>query len=174
MRNKRRKSGINAGSMADIAFLLLIFFLTTTSIYDDKGITVTLPEYYDGPVGKVLERNVAVIRINSANKVLFEKREISVHQIASELREFILNPTQDSNRPRSPKEAIVSIQNDPEISYDIYMQAYSEVKAVYRQLYNEFAKERYGKDYNGLDISQKNEIKQMLPIKISEADYVIN
>lgn len=171
MRKTRKSPSINAGSMADIAFLLLIFFLTTTSIYNDKGIIITLPEYYEGPVGQVNERNVAVIRINGDNEVLFEKKQIQVSMIKEALVEFITNPNRLPNLPASPTKAIVSIQNDPNISYQVYMDTYSEIKAAYRQIHHEYAKSKFGKTFESLSIKDQNAIKELIPIKISEAEY---
>lgn len=173
MKRNRTKTAINAGSMADIAFLLLIFFLTTTSIYNDKGINVTLPKFYDGPLGQQLERNVAVIRINDMEKVLFEKKEIEIDQIQEELVLFIENSEKDKRLPAKPSDAIVSIQNDPKISYELYMQVYTEIKSAYRSLFNKYSNQKFGKNFAALDLKSQNEIRKILPVKISEAEYII-
>ena len=172
MRKKRKASEVNAGSMADIAFLLLIFFLTTTSIYNDKGLDVVLPPYYEGPVGQIAEQNVAVIRINQAEKILFEGKEIEINQLGERLTYFIMNPAKRKKLPSSPNKAVVSIQNDPQISYAFYMLVYSEIKAAYRNLREDMSMDLFGKSLSELSTNEKNQIKQLLPNKISEAEYV--
>jgi len=172
MKKSRKRPSINAGSMADIAFLLLIFFLTTTSIYNDKGLAVTLPEFYDGPIGDVAEQNVAVIRINSNHEILLEGFVIKLAQITDDIKGFILNPNKNQNLPSDPSKAVVSIQHDPLIDYEMYMNVYAEIKAAYRELYDEYANNYFGQDFALLSNKQKNVIRTEVPVKISEAEYV--
>ncbi|MFT4537035.1 MAG: biopolymer transport protein ExbD, partial [Saprospiraceae bacterium] len=74
MRKRRKMPELNAGSMADIAFLLLIFFLVVTTVAEDKGIPVILPLYYVGPPGPVPENDVLTILINAEDNLLVESK----------------------------------------------------------------------------------------------------
>lgn len=105
---------INAGSMADIAFLLLIFFLVTTTISEDKGILIKLPAYIDVPpdVADVNKRNIMSIMINSQNIVTLRNEKFEIKNIKVRVKEFITNPNQKPEMAISPTEAIVSLKND--------------------------------------------------------------
>jgi len=81
MRKKRTPPTLNAGSMADIAFLLLIFFLVVTTIAEDKGIPVILPEYYEGPPGPMPDRNVLALLVNGNNEILIESVSAEVDEV---------------------------------------------------------------------------------------------
>ncbi len=171
MKKSRKIVAINAGSMADIAFLLLIFFLTTTSIYDDRGLSVILPEFYEGPVGQMHERNVGVIRININQEVLFEGSLISISEVKESIKNFVSNPDQSALRPHSPSQAVVSIQHDADINYQIYMEVYSEIKAAYRELYDEYSMLNFGVSFATVDQQEQNLVRKVIPITISEAEY---
>lgn len=169
---KKRKSPpeISAGSMADIAFLLLIFFLVATQISQDKGVRVVLPEYYDGPAGKVIERNVLNIKINRFDEVMVEGKSTELKELVNIIPEFVLNPKKRSDYPSSPHKAIISLQNDVKTSYDAYVYAYSIIQSSYTKMRRELSQSKFGKDLSKLDSKQANEIKKALPMKVSEAD----
>ncbi len=136
---KRIDTEINAGSMADIAFLLLIFFLVTTTISADKGIIMKLPPQEDVPKPiEIPERNLFKIMINSKDELLIEN-ELAANFIGlkSQLKMFILNPKKDKDLAISPKKAIVSIKTNRGTSYDKYISALDEVQAAYYEIYAE-------------------------------------
>ena len=83
-----------------------------------------------------------------------------------------MNPAKRKKLPSSPNKAVVSIQNDPQISYAFYMLVYSEIKAAYRNLREDMSMDLFGKSLSELSTNEKNQIKQLLPNKISEAEYV--
>ncbi len=169
---KKRKTPpeISAGSMADIAFLLLIFFLVATQISQDKGIRVVLPEYYDGPAGKVIDRDVLNIKINKFDEVMVEGKPTTLPDLATLIPKFVLNLEKRSDYPTSPSKAIISLQNDVNTSYDAYVYAYSIIQSSYTNMRRDLSKSKYGKDLSELDSDQANEIRKALPMKVSEAD----
>lgn len=164
-RKKNRMSQeVNAGSMADIAFLLLIFFLVTTTIASDKGITNILPPKQDPNVPppdiKKNERNIFKILINSNDQLLVEDDfRDNTEGLDQEIKEFVLNfgnPNQENmdlfnslppslkgqaNRdPESsdhPNEAVVSIKTNRGTSYELYLEVLDLVKKAYFEIYAE-------------------------------------
>lgn len=160
----RMSNEINAGSMADIAFLLLIFFLVTTTIASDKGILNILPPKLDPNVPppdiKVNERNIFAILINANNDLLVEgEYRRTPENLDKDIKEFILNfgaPNEDAvalfnslpaslqaqalRRPDSsdhPKEAVVSIKTDRGTSYELYLEVFDKAKKAYFEIYGE-------------------------------------
>ena len=160
----RMSNEINAGSMADIAFLLLIFFLVTTTIASDKGILNILPPKLDPNVPppdiKVNERNIFAILINANNDLLVEgEYRRTTENLDKDIKEFILNfgaPNEDAvalfnslpaslqaqalRRPESsdhPKEAVVSIKTDRGTSYELYLEVFDAAKKAYFEIYGE-------------------------------------
>ena len=105
-RKKKSMPGINSSSTADIAFMLLIFFLTTTSMDTDKGLARRLPPPPDPSVKqddnlKVKERNVLQVRINKDNQLMVGSERLDVTQLRAKAKEFIANPNDDENMPES-------------------------------------------------------------------------
>lgn len=136
-KNNRPDVQINSGSMADIAFLLLIFFLVTTNIVNDKGITLLLPAPPEvNPPVPLHERNLFTIQLNSNDKLLVEKenRE-SPEGLRDEIRAFILNNGKDENLSVNPEKAIVSIKTNRGTTQRAFIKVLDEVKAAYYQIY---------------------------------------
>ena len=170
MKRRRLAPAVNAGSMADIAFLLLIFFLVATQIANDKGIPVLLPEYYEGPVGQAADNNVLNILINAQDELLIEKELAKKEEVRARVKAFVLNKNQSRQRPSRPDKAIISIQNDKSTTYEAYIDIYSQVQAAYKDMRNELAQARFATNFDELILSQKKEIAAAIPMKISEAD----
>lgn len=171
-RNKRRLSNeINAGSMADIAFLLLIFFLVTTTILTDKGITVKLPPWEnDPPTNELPDRNVLSVKVNAENALLVEGELADVKQLKERTMEFIMNPNKSLQLPSKPTSAIISLQNDRGTDYETYIEVYNELKAAYNQLWREASFRQYGEAYVDLNKDQQKTIRAQIPLVISEAE----
>ncbi len=174
-RNKDRKpSEINAGSMADIAFLLLIFFLVTTTMKVDKGITVKLPPWPEDPQDiqdvKTKDRNTFKVLVNSQDQLLVEGDQMRVRQLKRSTKRFIKNPNNRGDLSESPQDAVVSLKNDQGTSYDMYIQVYNELKAAYNELRDERAQRKYGKPFNKISEKRQDKIRDHYPIKISEAE----
>lgn len=174
MLNKRRRrlaNEVNAGSMADIAFLLLIFFLVTTTIVSDKGITVKLPPYEpDQPVKPLPEKNVFTVKVNTFNQLLVEQEEMEVAQLREAAKEFITNPNALSTMPSTPHNAIISLQNDRGTAYETYLSVYNELKGAYNELWEAKAMQDHQKSYTDLTAKQQNTIRKEIPFVISEAE----
>lgn len=170
-KKRRLNSEVNAGSMADIAFLLLIFFLVTTQIDTDKGILVKLPVWTDDPVSvDLIPRNVFSIKVNRENQLLVEGEVDRLEGIRAKVKEFVLNPQKKPNLSTAPKNAVVSLQNDRGTSYSIYLGVYNEIKAAYNELWEEESSRRYGIAYVDLPYATQKEIRNIIPSIISESE----
>lgn len=170
--NTRQSNEVNAGSMADIAFLLLIFFLVTTTIINDQGIMVKLPPYeaIHRPPPPIPSRNILSVKVNKENALLVESENLDISQLRETTKNFILNPTKSEKLARSPKQAVVSLQNDRETSYKAYIAVYNELKAAYEELWDNRSMQLYGKDYKRLALKEQRDIRSQIPLVISEAE----
>ena len=171
-KKERPQPEINAASMADIAFLLLIFFLLVTTMDIDKGITVKLPPYDPQNIMevKVADRNVLTVLVNAKNELLVEGKYTEISQLKDIAKEFIANPRNDPTLAESPKKAVISLKTDRGTSYNTYIQVYNELRRAYNELRDEAARKLYGKPFNQLSYEQQKKIREMYPIKISEAE----
>lgn len=171
--DKKTAPEINAGSMADIAFLLLIFFLVTTTIDSDKGITVKLPPWSEEPPDptKLAKRNVFSVLVNANDQLLVRDEPADMDNLRERAKEFILNPQGREDLAASPKQAIISLKNDRGTTYKVYLEVYNELKAAYDELWNEESERMYGVPYSDeLTTDQKNAIKLKIPFVLSEAE----
>lgn len=156
-RKKRPTETVSTGSTADIAFLLLIFFLVTTTIVSEQGLTVQLPPKLDEPVlSEVNERNIFTIMVNSQGGLLVEKepRE-NLYGLQEELKAFILNEGRDEKLSDSPQEAIISLKSDRGTSYQQYIALFDEIKGAYYHIYS---------DRLGVDIEEVRNSSSLSPI----------
>ena len=188
-RKKRSMPGINATSTADIAFMLLIFFLTTTSMNTDKGLARRLPPPPDPNVKqqdniKVKERNVLQVRINKDNQLMVGSEYMEISQLRAKAKEFIANPNDDANLPEKhvknipllggdcmvTENHVVSVTNDVGTSYQAYIDVQNELVAAYNELRNEKAKASFGKEYVECNEDEQKAIRDFIPQKISEAE----
>ncbi len=164
---------INAGSMADIAFLLLIFFLVTTTIAEDKGILVKLPPWSDEEpdITKLKERNVFSVLVNAQNQLLVREEPARIGELRERAKEFIMNPSNRSDLAEGPKNAIISLKNDRGTDYDTYLAVYNELKGAYDDLWNELSQRRYGQPYSEeMPFAQRKAIRDEIPMVLSEAE----
>ena len=172
-RNRRGLPEINAGSMADIAFLLLIFFLVTTTMDQDTGIARKLPPMPEEEQEKPPEikaKNIYVVLINSKNELLVEGEWTEISQLKEGAKAFINNNGVDPTSSDSPEKAIISLQNDRGTEYVTYIRVQNELAAAYNELRNDAALSKFGEQFNNLNKTQQKEIKKMYPQKISEAE----
>lgn len=172
MRKLRTTStpSVNAGSMADIAFLLLIFFLVATTIGRDKGIDVVLPPVYDGEPGRVTDRDVLSLLVNADDMMMIEGVASTKADLETQLITFITNPEQSQSLPSRPDRAIISIRHHEETSYEAYLDIYSMIKQAYQQLREDEALSRYGLTFDLCSVEQRNAIRKLYPLRISEAE----
>ena len=188
-RKKKSMPGINSSSTADIAFMLLIFFLTTTSMDTDKGLARRLPPPPDPSVKqqdnlKVKERNVLQVRINKDNQLMVGSEYMEVTQLRAKAKEFIANPNDEDSKPEKhvvnipllggdcmvTKNHVISVTNDVGTSYQAYIDVQNELVAAYNELRNEKAKSAFGKDYVECNEDEQKAIREFFPQKISEAE----
>ena len=184
-RKKRKVPAMNATSSADIAFMLLIFFLITTSMDTDKGLARRLPP----PVPKdqkkndvdVNKRNLLVVLINSSNQILCGDQ--FVKQLKDKVKEFIENPYNDANKPEkteedvpffgkvmTAKKHVISLQNDRGTEYQAYISVQNELAKAYNELRDDVSRKKFGKAFADLDEEQQKAVQQIYPQKISEAE----
>ena len=169
----RMNNEINAGSMADIAFLLLIFFLVTTTIAEDKGILVKLPPWSDEEpdITKLKERNVFSVLVNAQNQLLVREEPARIGELRERAKEFIMNPSNRPDLAEGPKNAIISLKNDRGTDYDTYLAVYNELKGAYDDLWDELSQRRYGEPYSEeMPFAQRKAIRDEIPMVLSEAE----
>ncbi len=170
-RRRRESPAINAGSMADIAFLMLIFFLVTTKILEDQGILVRLPIWESEPIKeKIVDRNVFTVKINGANQLLVEGEITNTSTLREATKRFIINPGNSLLLASSPTKAVVSLQNDRGTEYTTYLTVYNEIVGAYHELWEELAQVNYGQAYEELSKAQRKSIRTEIPMIVSEAD----
>lgn len=182
---RRAAPEINAGSMADIAFLLLIFFLVTTTMDVDTGLPRRLPppaeETQDTKVD-VKERNIFVVLVNSNNQLMVEGKLMDVAELKEACKEFILNPNRAENLPEfETKEiplfgtyeiskGVVSLQNDRGTEYGMYIAVQDALIAAYNEVRDDLSMKRFGKIFDNLGTEEQDAIKEIYPQRISEAE----
>ena len=186
-KRKRKVPGINASSTADIAFMLLIFFLITTSMDTDRGLARRLPPPPENEKQKddiiVKERNVLQIRLNKDDQLMIGGEWSDIKQLREKAKEFIANPKDDPNMPEKhaktlpffgnvmiTEKHVISVQNDVGTSYDAYFQVQNELVAAYNELRDELSKAQFGKPLAECTEEQKEAISDYYPQKISEAE----
>ncbi len=197
---KRSAPEVNAGSMADIAFLLLIFFLVTTTIETDSGISRKLPpieDVVDPPVIK--QKNIFTVVVSKDDQLLVEDELMDLKDLKEAAIAFLDNGggvgeeacnycqgKRDPSSSDNPDKAIISLQNDRFTSYNAYISVQNELVAAYNELRNREAQRLYnmpfqemeaqakdGSNYNGnKDLLKERiiEIKLLFPQKLSEAE----
>lgn len=173
-KSRRLNPEIPLASMADIAFLLLIFFLVTTTMDVDKGITTKLPpmpeENQPPIIADVNQRNVLPILINARDQMQVKGELLTVKELKQKTIEFLDNNGRNPNLSDNPEKAVISLKNDKGTSYNMYVQVQNELKAAYNFLRNREAMTRYGKKYDALAIDQQEVVRKVYPIKVSEAE----
>lgn len=185
--SKKKVPEINSSSTADIAFLLLVFFLMTTTMAVNKGLSRRLPPPVPADQKtedlKVKERNVFVVLINSENQLLIQNEYMGVAELKNRAKEFILNAKDDPNLPEKvpmdveffgtvmvTKDHVISLQNDRGTSYSKYIEVQNELVAAYNELRNDLAQQKWAMSYDELNEDQQKAIQKILPQKISEAE----
>lgn len=182
----RKTPEINSSSMADIAFLLLIFFLVSTTMDVDTGIYKKLPpipeKTQEKTNVKMKKRNLFAILVNRNNELLVNGELIDISQLREKTKEFILNPNNDSDLPEKQVKTIpffgdvmvskglVSLQNDRGTSYETYIKVQDELAAASRELKDEKAMQKWGKKFKELDEEQQKAVRKYVPMQISEAE----
>ncbi len=180
----KKEPGVNAGSMADIAFLMLIFFLVVTKIEADEGINTRLASNEPTPPIPLNERNVLEVSLNDKNEVFVEDGIVEVSRLTELAKAFIDNNGDGScaycqgeglaTLSENPDEAIISLQHLRSTDYKFYITVQNELIKAYNELRNDAAKKQFGSSYNQLSKKQQLEIRTQYPRKLSEIPLVSN
>jgi len=186
-RKKRSIPQVNSSSSADIAFMLLIFFLITTSMDTDRGLARRLPppvpkEQKDVDVD-IKKRNLLIVLINSNNQIVCGDQYVDIKQLKDLVKEFVQNPYNDEHKPEKVEEDIpffgkqmvtknhiISLMNDRGTDYQAYIDVQNELARAYNELRNEVSKEKFGKVFDALTEEQQDAVIKIYPQKISEAE----
>ncbi|MBR1576723.1 MAG: biopolymer transporter ExbD [Bacteroidales bacterium] len=185
MANKKTPA-INSSSTADIAFLLLCYFLMTTTMGSQTGLSRRLPPMPENQQKvedqKVNRRNIIIVKINSADRLLAGSDPIDVSQLKDKIKEFLTNPANDPNLPEKEdtdiegfgkypvSKGVISLQNDRGTSYHAYIAVQNELVKAINELRDEFAFKNYGKPFIQLSEEQQDIAKKAVPQNISEAE----
>jgi biopolymer transport protein ExbD len=182
----KKTPAINSSSTADIAFLLLCYFLMTTTMGSQTGLSRRLPpmpaENQKTEDQKVNRRNIIVVRINSADRIFAGTDVIDVSQVKDKIKNFLTNPLNDPNLPeKETKEiegigpyavskGVISLQNDRGTSYRAYIAVQNELMKAINELRDDFSMSHFGRKYASLDEDQQKTVREAIPGNISEAE----
>ena len=192
--NKRKVQQINAGSMADISFLLLIFFLVATTMNTDTGLMRMLPpmppENQQQEEIKVKERNLFLVLISGSGNIMAgvpgKQEQIVLGQLKDMAKEFITNPMDDENLPEKVdreidmadgskwtypvSEGVVSLQTTRDTGYQAYIMVQNELTRAFNEVRDDVAQRKFGAKFSELNEDQRNAVSKAVPLKISEAE----
>lgn len=184
-RKKKKVPEINASSMADISFLLLIFFLVTTTMDTDSGITRRLPPPVENPEMdvKVKERNIMNVMINKYDKLLVNGKPGDIATLKDMTKEFITPRPNDEKAPETEvkeiellgnvtlSKGVVSLKNDRGTSYVTYISVQNELARAFNEMKDEMSLKHFGQHYADLTDKDKiDAINKAVPVRISEAE----
>lgn len=188
--DKRKVQEINAGSMADIAFLLLIFFLVATTMNVDTGLVRMLPpmppEDQKTEDVKVKERNLLLVFVSGSGNIMAGGEQMDIRQLKDKAKEFILNPMDDENMPEKEdkelelpdgskwvypvSQGVISLQTTRDTGYQIYIMVQNELTRAFNEVRDEVAMRKFGDKFSELPQEQRDVISKAVPLKISEAE----
>lgn len=175
-------------SLADIAFMLLIFFLVTTTMDVDSGLERRLPQWVNpediDETPPIKERNIFVVLVDRNDRLMVENELTSIDELKDKAKEFLTNPLNQANLPEKTTEdiqffgptevlvpsAIISLRNDVGTTYGTYIKVQNELIAAINELRETLSQEKFGKPYDKLNADQQDAIKEIYPQKISEAE----
>lgn len=162
-RKQRETPGLNTTSTADISFMLLIFFLVTTSMDVDKGLLRQLPspEPQKKEQQTVVDKaNLMELRLTAGDTLLVNGKPMKVSQLKEETIRFV---------HRLGKKHLISIESDRDADYNLYFQMQNQLMEAYSQLRNETAQKKYHRDYALLNNDQKEQVRNICPQRITES-----
>ena len=175
-RRTRRDAEIGTASMADIAFLLLIFFLLVTTINTEKGIYMQLPPKLDESVDppEIKDRNLLVILVNNNGDVLVEGEFMRIDAIRDEIKKHVTNFGRLPGYSENAEKAVVSFKTERALPYERYVEVLDEIKGAYADVRNDYARQLGGSDYatykSRLEEDEVDEVAERFPLKISLAE----
>jgi biopolymer transport protein ExbD len=183
---KKKVPAMNTSSTADIAFLLLCYFLMTTTMGSQTGLSRRLPPMPDKNQKvedqKVNRRNIIQVKINSADRILAGSEPIDVSQLKDKIKEFLTNPANDPNLPEKEiqniegfgeypvSKGVISLQNDRGTSYQAYIAVQNELVRAVNEIREDFSRKNYGKSFVLLTEDEQAIVKKAIPQLISEAE----
>lgn len=183
---KRKTPGLNTQSTADIAFLLLCYFLMTSTMDQQSGLQRRLPPMPDKNQKvedtKVNRRNIIIVKINSADRLFAGDQPMDVSQLKDKIKEFLINPNNDPNLPEREEKniegfgtyavskGVISLQNDRGTSYDAYIKVQNELVKAINEIRDDFSRQNFGKVYIALNEEQQKIVRDAIPQNISEAE----
>lgn len=190
-KKKKKVPGLNQSSTADISFILLIFFLITTSMDTDMGLARRLPrppeENQEDATMDIKSRNILYVRMNSAGQ-LWVKDEMEsgyedLKNLRNRVKEFVKNEKNLSKYPEKhvknidilgqcfvTDKHVISVQTDHGTPYAVYFEVQNELVAAYNELRNELSKQKFGRPYDALGDEEKVAVRAYYPQNISEAE----
>ena len=182
----RKTPGLNTQSTADIAFLLLCYFLMTSTMDQQSGLQRRLPpmpaQNQKTEDTKVNKRNIIIVKINSSDRLFAGDQLLDVSQLKDKIKEFITNPNNDPNLPEREmnniegygeypvSKGVISLQNDRGTSYRAYIAVQNELVKAINEVRDDFCKQNYGKAYTFLTEDQQKIVREAIPQNISEAE----
>ena len=182
----KKTPAINSSSTADIAFLLLCYFLMTTTMGSQTGLSRRLPpmptEEQQQENQKVNRRNIITVKINSQDRIFAGGEPIDISMLKDKIREFLTNPRNDENLPERVmtdiegfgqypvSKGVISLQNDRGTSYRQYIAVQNELVKAVNEIRDEFSFNNYGKKFIQLDEEKQEIVKKAIPQQISEAE----
>lgn len=183
---RRSLPEVNAGSMADIAFLLLIFFIVATTMVKESGILVKLPQNIppEEKPPEIRERNIFVVLVNRNNQIMVEKKPTSIFELKDKTVEFLLNEYREDHLPEfelqevpyfgevEVTKGVISLQNDRGTKYETYLQVQDQLRAAAKEVRDKFSQEQFGMTYDDLPKGKQEAVEKRIPVKISEAEPV--
>lgn len=173
-RHRRAIPEINAGSMADIAFLLLIFFLVSTNIENEKGLTIKLPALPKAQQAPpiIQKRNAIEILITDQNTYEIESLPLDLAAIRKKLIQFIGNPSKQAHLSESPQKATIIIKADARAKYSQYIALHDAIKHVYLSLRDDYSERQFSKHFLELNPNSQEakSVEAFYPINVSEAE----
>lgn len=185
-RKTRSVPEINAGSMADVAFLLLIFFLAVTTLDTDTGLMRQLPAIPDPnvpqDVNKINDRNILEVKVNKDNMLLVEGQLTDFNRLREIAHNFILNSNDSPTMPEKHvvnipyfgnvpvTKAVISLQNDIGTKYGVYIAVQNELIAARAKLRDDLSRQQFGMPYDKLDEDRRGAVDDFYEVPISEAE----
>ena len=188
--NARKTPEVRADSQADIAFLLLIFFLVATTMNSDKGLSRVLPPLPPEDVKvediKVKERNVLLVFVNAAGQIMAGNESMDIRGLKDKAKEFITNAADDENLPEKKdteidlpdgskwtypvSEGVISLQTTRDTNYEVYIMVQNELSRAFNEVREQVAMQKFGQAFKDLNEDQRSAVTTAVPQKISEAE----
>lgn len=163
-RNKRQVPGVNTASTADISFMLLIFFLVTTSMDVDKGLFRLLPSPEPQKQLKtetIVDKNTLMaLHVTANHRLLLNDKPIEVSRLKGEIIQFV---------NRLGNRHLISIESDREADYDLYFQMQNQIMMAYNELRNQYSMKHFGKAFDALSSSQKESVRKNCQQRVTES-----